>query len=66
MQSEANLPEHSCEAGTNLSATTVEFMFVGVTHVGFRSTGVYCGAGDEEERCEKGQDLCESHCTEGL
>src|SRR2546430_6369864 len=38
VQSEANLPAHSCEAGTNLSAMTVEFMFVGVTHTGVRRT----------------------------
>jgi hypothetical protein len=34
----AYLPAHSWDAGTNLSAITVEFMFEEVTHSGFSST----------------------------
>jgi hypothetical protein len=37
-QAEAYLPEHRWEAGTNLSAMTVEFMFSVVTHSGVSST----------------------------
>jgi len=38
LQSAAKLPAQSCEAGTNLSAMTVEFMLALVTHSGLSRT----------------------------
>ena len=38
MQAALYLDVHSCDAGTNLSAITVEFIFEVVTQVGVKST----------------------------
>ena len=38
LQAGPNEPAHSCEAGTNLSAMTVAFMFAVVTHSGLSRT----------------------------
>ena len=38
VQAEEYDPAQSCDAGTNLSAITVDFMFFDVTHTGVSST----------------------------